>query len=368
MKYSVLARTVLVFGAFWLGSPADAQEFRRGDVDGDGRVTIADAVRITWGLFSIGISVFPCLDAADVNADGSVDSGDDLILLSWLFIPGAQAPAAPGPFACGPDPFPDSLDCGDYTSCVSPLPIPPVDDQLTLSVGTATADAGELVEIRVTLDNLGSSDIAGWSYATCHDPAIVNPVGVERGAAYLNWAHLGADFFQSTLTADGVVFGVVMSVGAQASLPPGEDLELAIVTYECLAGGESALAICGGLGDPTIDVVFVSTALESRRPLTVDGSIDVAPLFIRGDCNDDGIMDVADAVFALAALFVAGSTQPACLEACDVQDAGYFDIPGAIVTLTYLFLAGSPGPPAPFPECGPDPTTTIGCDRYQSCP
>lgn len=366
MKYRVLAGAILACGLFWSASATDAQEFRRGDADGDGRVTIADGVWISAGLFWVGPTLFPCPDAADVNNDGGLDTGDLSFVLSWLFIPGSPDIPAPGPEACGIDTIADTLDCGSYSTCTTPPILPPIDDQLQLTLSSAAAIEQEFVEIVVTLDHLGSTDVAGWSFGICHDPSIVEPVDLEAGTAFLSVAQ--TEFFSWNPTAEGLTCAALPSLLPQIGLPPGEDLELAVVTYECLTGGQSSLAICDGLGEPPIDFVFVSTLLQASRPLTIDGTIDVAPLFVRGDCNDDGVVDVSDAVYALVALFVPGPQQPSCLDACDVQNTGDFDIPGPIITLSYLFTPGSIPPQPPFPGCGSDSLTTIGCDQYNSCP
>ncbi len=93
--------------------------------------------------------------------------------------------------------------------------------------------------------------------------------------------------------------------------------------------------------------------------------VDTGPTFSRGDCNDDGGLDVADPVVALAALFSGGSTT--CFSACDANDDGGFDISDAVYLLSNLFSAG-PAIPAPT-TCGTDPTSdTLDCGLFMSCP
>lgn len=93
-----------------IGVPAVYQErFVRGDVDGNGRVDIADTVDLTRILF-VDETWANCLDAADVNDSGHLSLSDYTHLYLYLFEKGAPPPA---PFAsCGVDPTPDSLDCG----------------------------------------------------------------------------------------------------------------------------------------------------------------------------------------------------------------------------------------------------------------
>ena len=89
--------------------------FVRGDADGDGSVSgIIDSVYILNYLF--GQQAVPCLDAADVNDDGSVDIVDPVRLLHWTFAGSGNPPMLPFP-ACGADPTADTLDCADFPSC-----------------------------------------------------------------------------------------------------------------------------------------------------------------------------------------------------------------------------------------------------------
>ncbi len=62
--------------------------------------------------------------------------------------------------------------------------------------------------------------------------------------------------------------------------------------------------------------------------------------FIRGDSNDDGELNVSDAVFTPAFLFI-GDEQPECLAANDTNDDGEINITDVIRTLNFLFLGGS---------------------------
>ncbi len=77
--------------------------------------------------------------------------------------------------------------------------------------------------------------------------------------------------------------------------------------------------------------------------------------FVRGDANNDGAVDIGDAIFTLGFLFSQG-TPPTCMDAADSNDDGAVDIGDAIYTLAFLFSNGAP-PPPPFPAAGLDPTT-----------
>jgi len=93
--------------------------FLRGDVDGDGQLTLSDAVSLLQYLFGGQplSSNQPCLDAADVNDDGRLDISDGITLLEHLF-DGGTPPAAPFPES-GYDPGVD----GDHLTEACSLPV-----------------------------------------------------------------------------------------------------------------------------------------------------------------------------------------------------------------------------------------------------
>jgi hypothetical protein len=87
--------------------------------------------------------------------------------------------------------------------------------------------------------------------------------------------------------------------------------------------------------------------------------------FIRGDCTSadsagygDQVHSMGDAIYILKVLYVPGTPAPQCWDALDVDDSGgnQPSMGDAIYLLQHLYVPGSPPPPAPFPDCGPDPT------------
>jgi hypothetical protein len=68
--------------------------YLRGDVLGDGRRDISDAISVLNYLFRGGTPP-PCLDAADSSRDGSLNITDPVYLLAFLFS-GGPAPAPDG--------------------------------------------------------------------------------------------------------------------------------------------------------------------------------------------------------------------------------------------------------------------------------
>jgi len=102
--------------------------------------------------------------------------------------------------------------------------------------------------------------------------------------------------------------------------------------------------------------------------LTVSGQHDSE--FIRGDCNSDELVDIADPAATMSYLFL-GVYSPACLDACDSNDDGVVDLADAVMTLRWLFKLG-PIIPMPYPDRGPDTTPDIygldlGCETGDPC-
>ncbi len=91
-------------------------------------------------------------------------------------------------------------------------------------------------------------------------------------------------------------------------------------------------------------------------------------VFVRGDANDDGAFNIADAIHMLNYLFDFGQTHPLpCADAGDTNDDGSLNISDPIYGLGHLFLE-LPMPPPPFERCGADPTSdALGCEASAGC-
>ena len=84
------------------------------------------------------------------------------------------------------------------------------------------------------------------------------------------------------------------------------------------------------------------------------------------DADGDGKVDISDPIWLLNGLFREGP-KPACDDAADSNDSGAVDISDAVFGIAYQ-LMGGPSPPAPFPECGEDPSLDpIDCSAYSKC-
>lgn len=111
---TTLVTVKILVGAAGIGQPVVVEaRFRRGDCDADGVLRITDAVvGLNW-LFKGGVKPL-CEDACDADDVGSVNVADMVLILNHLFRSG-EAPPAPGPTDCGPDPAPSD---DDFEACV----------------------------------------------------------------------------------------------------------------------------------------------------------------------------------------------------------------------------------------------------------
>lgn len=86
-----------------------------------------------------------------------------------------------------------------------------------------------------------------------------------------------------------------------------------------------------------------------------------AVTFVRGDVNNDTVINLLDSFATLAHLF--GRELASCRDASDLNDDGAVDVTDAVIGLEFLFRGGAP-PAAPFPGPGIDPTEdALDCGR-----
>ena len=228
----------------------------------------------------------------------------------------------------------------------------------------------------VILDNNGG-DLAGWSYGICIDPAEMT--ANEFGPSDSDTANCGAlpGFVTNTIYVDGSGWSQAMVIDLFGLCTlAGGTTGFVTITVDCTmnapAGSEACMAVCDTLGTPPVAVVVVPGGGSSVPPVTVDDCVgsNEAPQaipFRRGDSNDDGIVNIADIVWMLAEMFLAGPSTD-CVGADDTNSDGTLDAADAVFLASALFSSG-PDPAAPgHIDCGldgdPDPAD---CATYSSC-
>ena len=182
----------------------------------------------------------------------------------------------------------------------------------------------------------------------------------------------------------GYVEGVVLSFQELVFLAPGRR-SIAKANYVLdadpgFAGTEIRFVdYLGRKNSPPAAILIVVNG-NSRKPETViDGWVKQAGCtgterFLRGDVGveklggelpADGIVNISDAIQILSWLFLDAASSLECKKAADTNDDGRIQLTDAIYLLLFLF-SGGPAPAAPFPGVGTDPTEdSLKCCRYR---
>lgn len=166
----------------------------------------------------------------------------------------------------------------------------------------------------------------------------------------------------------GVVFDFLSPFDGR-TLPPGVEQRVANVVADIPATalvGPSVIELQNGIGDPPIFNIFTVDGV-SRLPILDSGIIEIVPLtfpppivFLRGDVDFNGVLEITDAIGMLEFLFSAGSVPP-CQDSADANDSGTLDVSDVIAILSFLFSGGAVLP-YPYPSVGLDPTDDpLGC-------
>ena len=136
-----------------------AADFLRGDANGDGVVSLSDALLIERFLFKEGLAP-QCESAADFNDDGFVNIYDavEVVYYPFAFMRGDLVPPAPFPNV-GPDLEPDSLRCDSYGGGT------PFDDPTALlRIRDATAVGGNSRAVVLTLEAASAYRIGAFNF------------------------------------------------------------------------------------------------------------------------------------------------------------------------------------------------------------
>ena len=179
--------------------------------------------------------------------------------------------------------------------------------------------------------------------------------------------------------ADGMTVGCVYTFVGTDVLTFATATELVTVDYSTVAAGligaanptVTQLQFSQTLGTPPVELVVVVGA-ASQGVQGETGTITLTPVtgtgFVRADINDDAVVNLADAVQLLNALFLGGVTN--CDDAADTNDDELKNIADAVYLLSYLFTSGPDIPePGGNGSCGTDPVgDALDCAEYNSCP
>jgi hypothetical protein len=127
-------------------------------------------------------------------------------------------------------------------------------------------------------------------------------------------------------------------------------------------GDELPIEFCDGVNVrgrvPLQNVYAAANQSLSARTINSGVVIDSGRLFQRGDCNSDNRVTISDPISVLMATILTEEFdfEPSCEDACDGNDDGVLDLGDAVYLLGWMFRSGLL-PPAPGPYIfGLDPT------------
>ena len=159
-----------------------------------------------------------------------------------------------------------------------------------------------------------------------------------------------AEMSCSYIPGGGGTIEVTWSPGADGwssgilQLGDGENLEIA-------AGATSVMAEGVGPEVPEFAIFF-----KKAEGYFSDRIVPVCSLrpavFLRGDCNSDGGVNISDAIFQLNHLYL-GRERWYSDDACDANDDGRTNLSDAVTIIGYVFF-GEVEPIGMEPTCGPD--------------
>jgi hypothetical protein len=197
-------------------------EFIRGDADGDCLVSLYDVVHLIGYVY--GGPELPCLDAGDLNDDGTVNADDVLYFVQYLFVWGPPpAPPFPNP---GPDPTePDGLTCLEECVPIDPTPSP-VDFLTASDASGSPGETGIVVSIIAT----NTQNLFGYQIFLDYDENILEATAVETTGTATGDA--GADLFETFINdTDGEVeIACIVDQNGVTSMPAGTN-QLVKITF-----------------------------------------------------------------------------------------------------------------------------------------
>ena len=212
--------------------------------------------------------------------------------------------------------------------------------------------------------NQASEELAFYHWPNFHSTTV--------GVAANGWHHIAAPFdgIEQNIYLDGKLVSTVENTG-----------EMNINSDPVYIGSNGSSRYFNGLVDD-LQIYDVALSAEEIEDLAESIEIDpgpgdpgpgdpepAVPQFVRGDSDDNGLLNLTDAFFILNFLFLGGAT-PSCFEACDVDNNGILQLTDGIFMLNFLFLGGE-AIPAPRDRCGPDPASppdNFDCESFNGCP
>lgn len=318
--------------------------FRRGDLDGDEVTDLSDEAAFLDWRYSAGPSPVDCallglVEPADTNDNESVTIADYLALRNANL---------------GLSTLPEPLTICNFDPTSTERGFGAVDPAFRIAAGDPLIDdmAGPLDRtVRLPIFVEVPVPMTGLEVLIEYDPAVLTPFTLAADGEPAWTALAGTD---ATLEAPGQLLIANWATNDGDILwgaDPGEFQlvgEVAFHLADFAVFRTEPWVPQGQIAGITVRATIVDESFVDHHPELLAGVSE----FARADANNDDLVDIADPVFTLEYLFVAGPL-PTCLDAADANNDGAVDISDAVFTLEFLF-AGGAAPPFPYPGCGFD--------------
>ena len=230
-------------------------------------------------------------------------------------------------------------------------------------IGSQTLTAGSRQQ-DILVQARSDIPLYGYSFGLLFDPATLTVTEVTWEGAVATEPAFFHGMFDNSRGEIG--YGCILDYGPgfENVIPAGQDIALARIVVDVTPDIDTTTVLAFGEplivpGRPVKNVITTSQGF-SEFPDLVPGTLTITPavtgdeIFIRGDSNSDGRVDLSDPINVLDFLF-AGTESPKCFDAADGNDDGRIDLADAIFLLGFFF-AGGPRIPIPYPDRGFDPT------------
>lgn len=181
------------------------------------------------------------------------------------------------------------------------------------------------------------------------DPLDPSRAGVVNGTITTVWGDGGGDQDSLTLEAYDLNGRLIHTANSRGSTWQ---------TLELSSEGIHEIRYFASAGAPESSDTFIE---RLTYPIPASTGVE-RPLFLRGDANDDGHVNISDPLHILNWLF-AGASPPGCIAATNVNGDDTVDIVDPTYLLNHLFSSGST-PVAPFPDCG---ASDLPADQELGC-
>ncbi len=232
-----------------------------------------------------------------------------------------------------------------------------------------------------------NSELQAFSLSVDFDEEVLEAIAIDQLFARpdgKDW-HFWITFINNaneTPGNDGVTEGYLAAAAIfdfhpTPSILPPTDSDNEILAFRFLVrsdapAGSTQLQFQDGAapGDPESQILNTATLqLQAATittevsPVTIAGRLEIVAgfdLFLRGDCDGNGGVNITDAICILNRLF-AGADTPGCVAALNTNGDNEAGIDDAVTLLNFLF-AGGPPPVSPFPDCGPGTSEDLACE------